>query len=477
MDLDCWPIMTSMNWDILAVSSATPDLSLTCVSRRGERERPLRRGDRERDRDRQERSLRGEEPRGRKDGLRERPWCLRSGERWSAVSWEGLVETRNVTGGVAVDDGGTERVKSLFKSSKSNDDDTSVSKKSAQSTMVPDGQPLSYSEFIVQGKVPPLSLGVPEPPKIETEERGTQGGGGEGKQNKKPSWRETGNDGTATVRERSPGAKAAHIEKQEVRATLEGNQRAGTLSEGKRDTQREGMVSSSIPKPLGTGNSILVSPRQRGNPLLKFVRNVPWEFGDVAPDYILGQTTCALFLRDRALTVVLGAHNLKAKEKSQQKIQVKQFYKHKLNSLNKYDFDVMLLKLARNATLNNKVKVIGLPKKNGDVPDKTKCTVAGWGKKHATGEAENVLQEVTVVIENRNDCKKMWKKYVNNRMICTNFTGQKGTCQGDSGGPLLCDTKAQGIAAFTGQDCEDRTYPNVYMKIASFIPWINEIMK
>lgn len=187
-------------------------------------------------------------------------------------------------------------VKSLFKSSKSNDDDTSVSKKSAQSTMVPNGQPLSYSEFIVQGKVPPLSLGVLEPHKIETGERGTQGGGGEGKRNKEPSGRETGNDGTATVRERSPGAKAAHIEKQEVRATLEGNQRAGTLSEGKRDTQREGMVSSSIPKPLGTGNSILVSPRQRGNPLLKFVRNVPWEFGDVAPDYILGQTTCALFL-------------------------------------------------------------------------------------------------------------------------------------------------------------------------------------
>ncbi|MBN3276715.1 ERCC1 protein, partial [Polyodon spathula] len=186
------------------------------------------------------------------------------------------------------------QVKSLFKSSKSNDNDTSVSKKSAQSTMVPDGQPLSYSEFIVQGTVPSLSRGVPEPQIMETRDRGTQGGGG--KQNKELSGRETGDDGTATVQERSTGAKAAHIEKQEVRAALEGNQRAGTLSEGKQDTQRDGMVSSSIPKPLGTGNSILVSPRQRGNPLLKFVRNVPWEFGDVTPDYVLGQTTCALFL-------------------------------------------------------------------------------------------------------------------------------------------------------------------------------------
>ncbi|XP_055105509.1 DNA excision repair protein ERCC-1 isoform X8 [Symphalangus syndactylus] len=39
-----------------------------------------------------------------------------------------------------------------------------------------------------------------------------------------------------------------------------------------------------------------VPPGVRGNPVLKFVRNVPWEFGDVIPDYVLGQSTCALFL-------------------------------------------------------------------------------------------------------------------------------------------------------------------------------------
>ncbi|KAM8963021.1 DNA excision repair protein ERCC-1 isoform 1-T1 [Lycaon pictus] len=55
-------------------------------------------------------------------------------------------------------------------------------------------------------------------------------------------------------------------------------------------------------KPGAKSNSIIVSPRQlflppqRGNPVLKFVRNVPWEFGDVLPDYVLGQSTCALFL-------------------------------------------------------------------------------------------------------------------------------------------------------------------------------------
>ncbi|XP_012508896.1 PREDICTED: DNA excision repair protein ERCC-1 isoform X2 [Propithecus coquereli] len=57
-----------------------------------------------------------------------------------------------------------------------------------------------------------------------------------------------------------------------------------------------GETPNQAPKPGTKSNSIIVSPRQRGNPVLKFVRNVPWEFGDVIPDYVLGQSTCALFL-------------------------------------------------------------------------------------------------------------------------------------------------------------------------------------
>uniref|UniRef100_A0A2K5DRP8 ERCC excision repair 1, endonuclease non-catalytic subunit n=1 Tax=Aotus nancymaae TaxID=37293 RepID=A0A2K5DRP8_AOTNA len=52
-----------------------------------------------------------------------------------------------------------------------------------------------------------------------------------------------------------------------------------------------GETPNQAPKPGAKSNSIIVSPRQRGNPVLKFVRNVPWEFGDVIPDYVLGQST------------------------------------------------------------------------------------------------------------------------------------------------------------------------------------------
>ncbi|KAI0408450.1 restriction endonuclease type II-like protein [Xylaria palmicola] len=45
-----------------------------------------------------------------------------------------------------------------------------------------------------------------------------------------------------------------------------------------------------------SGSSILVSPRQKGNPVLAALRSLPWEYSDIPADYVLGSTTCALFL-------------------------------------------------------------------------------------------------------------------------------------------------------------------------------------
>ncbi|KAK4560522.1 ssDNA endonuclease and repair protein rad10 [Recurvomyces mirabilis] len=42
--------------------------------------------------------------------------------------------------------------------------------------------------------------------------------------------------------------------------------------------------------------SIIVSPRQKGNPVLNNIKSMPWEYGDIPADYVLGATTCALFL-------------------------------------------------------------------------------------------------------------------------------------------------------------------------------------
>ena len=43
-------------------------------------------------------------------------------------------------------------------------------------------------------------------------------------------------------------------------------------------------------------SNIIVSTRQKGNPVLNNIRSLPWEYGDISADFVLGNTTCALFL-------------------------------------------------------------------------------------------------------------------------------------------------------------------------------------
>lgn len=55
------------------------------------------------------------------------------------------------------------------------------------------------------------------------------------------------------------------------------------------------------PKPQALPNrsgpsAILVSTRQKGNPILNHIKLLPWEFADIPADYVVGTTSCALFL-------------------------------------------------------------------------------------------------------------------------------------------------------------------------------------
>ncbi|KAL4755136.1 hypothetical protein BDW72DRAFT_211339 [Aspergillus terricola var. indicus] len=43
-------------------------------------------------------------------------------------------------------------------------------------------------------------------------------------------------------------------------------------------------------------SGILVSTRQKGNPILNHIKSQPWEYADIPADYVIGATTCALFL-------------------------------------------------------------------------------------------------------------------------------------------------------------------------------------
>ncbi|KAK9465309.1 restriction endonuclease type II-like protein [Lipomyces arxii] len=59
------------------------------------------------------------------------------------------------------------------------------------------------------------------------------------------------------------------------------------------------LIQQPVPKKIGTSSgvgSIIVSPRQKGNPILQHIRNVPWEYGDIGPDYLIDPTIAIFFL-------------------------------------------------------------------------------------------------------------------------------------------------------------------------------------
>ncbi|NP_001122022.1 granzyme 3, tandem duplicate 1 precursor [Danio rerio] len=224
--------------------------------------------------------------------------------------------------------------------------------------------------------------------------------------------------------------------------------------------------------------------KPHSRPYMAFIQNKFEACGGmlIRDDYILTAAHC-LNNNDRShFEVVLGAHNISKHEKSQQRIQVKKHIQHPmfLNSNNEkdYSYDIMLLKLKNKAKINKFVKVLSLPKKNEKLPENVKCSIAGWGTKESNGnKPSDVLEEVTVKLQNNHECERKWQQHFNpERMFCSVSDGKHAFCRGDSGSPLICNTKPQAIASYTvKKDCL-HTHPQVFVKISCFLPWIKKNM-
>ncbi|XP_073767504.1 granzyme 3, tandem duplicate 4 isoform X2 [Danio rerio] len=179
------------------------------------------------------------------------------------------------------------------------------------------------------------------------------------------------------------------------------------------------------------------------------------------------------------LEVVLGAHNISQRENSQQIIQVQKYIKHPNYQKKNHSFDIMLLKLKTKAVLNHFVNITNLPKHEPSILAPVECSIAGWGMQRPGEGASNVLREVNLQLESNSYCKSKWQVYFNSKnMVCTASDGKKAFCQGDSGSPLFCNSELYGMAAYTyPNNCTFKEYPEVYMKVSAFLPWIKKNMK
>ncbi|XP_051890859.1 transmembrane protease serine 9-like [Pristis pectinata] len=200
-------------------------------------------------------------------------------------------------------------------------------------------------------------------------------------------------------------------------------------------------------------------------------------------DWVLTAAHCEIPLKyitaNQPPQVVLGVHNLSAKERSQQRLYVRKWFPHPEYKRQTYENDIMLVQLKGEATLNKFVDILNLPNSGKDVKGGDICNVAGWGITSIKREKAKVLQEVNVTVVDRNLCAEYYTYHpaITQNVLCAgDKKGGKDSCNGDSGGPLLCHGNFNGIVSF-GCNCGIPRKPGVYTRLSEkYLSWIMKII-
>ncbi|XP_074838345.1 cathepsin G-like [Carettochelys insculpta] len=189
----------------------------------------------------------------------------------------------------------------------------------------------------------------------------------------------------------------------------------------------------------------------------------------VKPNFVLTAAHC----RGRKITVMLGAHNVRNRERSQQEIPARRWVPHPEYDKETYNNDIMVLQLSRSALLNKWVRLIPLPNAKSRVRLGSNCSVAGWGRTDRNSGTD-ILHEVDLEVMKDDKCDE-YLAYNSSTMLCVGKPGlKKLPYRGDSGGPLVCEGVAQGIVSYVD---DDWLGPSVFTRLSKFVPWIQNILK
>ncbi|CAH2275686.1 hepatocyte growth factor [Pelobates cultripes] len=174
--------------------------------------------------------------------------------------------------------------------------------------------------------------------------------------------------------------------------------------------------------------------------------------------------------------VWLGVHNIYSKtEKHKQVINISQVVHGPKGS------HLVLLKLSRSAVLNANVSQIKLPYYGCKIPEKTMCTIYGWGHT-GTNNYDGQLHQGNLFIVGNEKCNQLHKGKitVNESEICAmGETSVIGPCERDYGGPLVCEENRtdlmQGVI-IPGRGCAIPNRPVIFVRVAFYAKWIHKIV-
>ncbi|XP_068916507.1 protein masquerade isoform X1 [Tenebrio molitor] len=188
-----------------------------------------------------------------------------------------------------------------------------------------------------------------------------------------------------------------------------------------------------------------------------------------------------------AIYVRVGDHDLTRKYGSPgaQTLRVATTYIHHNHNSQTLDNDIALLKLHGQAELKEGVCLVCLPARGVSHAAGKRCTVTGYGYMGEAGPIPLRVREAEIPIVSDAECIRKVNAVTEKIFIlpASSFCagGEEGNdaCQGDGGGPLVCQDdgfyELAGLVSW-GFGCGRVDVPGVYVKVSSFIGWINQII-
>ncbi|KAK8741486.1 hypothetical protein OTU49_002240, partial [Cherax quadricarinatus] len=199
----------------------------------------------------------------------------------------------------------------------------------------------------------------------------------------------------------------------------------------------------------------------------------------IAPQWVLTAAHCV----EKRLYVRLAEHDLTVHDQHEMEIRVKHIFEYPDYDPETFEHDLALLKLPREVPYNKYIRSACLPGRATPPPARSKCVIAGWGKKneaHIFGS--DVLNYARVPIVTRSACQRSYPEFpISKNQICAGYIkGSSDTCSGDSGGPLMCEDEhkvwtVHGVTSF-GEGCGIHGKYGVYTKVANYLPWIKQVI-
>lgn len=119
-----------------------------------------------------------------------------------------------------------------------------------------------------------------------------------------------------------------------------------------------------------------------------------------------------------------------------------------------------------------------------------RCWVSGWGKNDfsTVGSYQAIQKEVDVPIVPQATCQQQLQStrlglnflLDNTSFMCAGGEAGKDACTGDGGSPLMCQVSGKwyvaGLVAW-GIGCGSSNVPGVYINVANYIPWIQQVTR